>query len=157
MAPKTKKLLGYTLVAAALVGGVLGLAPYYVTGTITGAVQQAIKVSACNVPVGTCDIAEDQLSFEWAMGNVYQGDSYTATVTLSNAANQDIKVKVLVADISATGGNDQFEGTVEVPEEPITVPAGGTADIPVTVKIHPAEEPGEQYTIKIQVVPYIEE
>jgi len=131
----------------------MALVTEYVTGTATGTVQQAIILDACNVDVGTCSIADDKLSFSWDMDGVYQGSQYTATITLKNLGNQDINVEVQKGDITATGGNNQFEGSVEVPEGVITVPAGSTANFDVTVNIHPAEEVDEQYTINIEVVP----
>ncbi len=149
------KYLGIPLAVWIALAGVpaLALITSYVTGTASGTVHQAIILDACNVDVGTCNIADDKLSFSWDMDGVYQGSEYTATITLKNLGNQDIQVKVEKGEVTATGGNNQFEGSVEVPEEPITVPAGDTADFTVTVKIHPAEEPDEQFTININVVP----
>ncbi|RLC34127.1 hypothetical protein DRH14_03665 [Candidatus Shapirobacteria bacterium] len=137
--------------ALAVVGVSIGLVTKYAEGTITGTVKQAILVTGCAVDVGECTVSQDGLSFTWNMGEeVYQGSVYTATVTLENKGNQDINVGVVVSP------SEQFEGEVEVPKEPITVPAGGTKEIPITVIIHPAEEPGEQYTIKVDIVPATE-
>ena len=143
--------------ALAVVGVSIGLVAKYVEGgTITGTVKQAILVTDCKVDVGECTVSQDGLSFTWNMGEVYQGSKYTANVTLENRGNQDINVGVVVSNINAEGGNGQFEGTVVVDPEKITVPAGGTEEISITVKIHPAEEPGEQYTIKVDIVPATE-
>ena len=89
---------------------------------------------------------------------VYQGSTYTATVTLKNLGNGDITVKPQIVSVTASGGNDEFEGSVSVSPDTVTVPAAtnegpGKANFTVTVSIHPAEEPGEQYTININVVP----
>jgi len=143
--------------ALVVVGASIGLVTKYAEGTITGTVKQAIYIKSCTVPEGqTCSVEDGSLSFTWNMGEVYQGSVYKATVTLENKGNQDIKVRVFVSNINAEGGNGQFEGTVVVDPEKITVPAEGTADISITVKIHPAEEPGEQYTIKVDIVPATE-
>jgi len=128
----------------------------YIQGEATGTVKQAIGIKACNVDVGTCSLNDNDgdglnEAFAWDMGEVYQGSEYTATLTLENKANQDITV-AFDYEVEATGGNNEFEGTVEVPNE-ITIPAGGTAEATITVNIHPAEEPGEQYTITVNVIP----
>lgn len=151
------KYLGVPLAVWVLIAGVpaLALITQYVTGSATGTVKQAILLQACNVDTGTCSIADDKLSFTWDMGEVYQGSTYTATVTLVNNGNQDITVSPQLGEITATGGNEKFEGIVEVSPENLIVPAGDTADFTVTVNINPAEEPGEQYTINIAVLPVL--
>ena len=149
-----RELTTKTIAALAVMSVVaMALVTEYVTGTATGTVQQAIILNACNADVGTCNIADDKLSFTWDMDGVYQGSTYTATVTLKNLGNGDITVKPQISGITATGGNEEFEGSVSVSPETITVEGGSTADFTVTVNIHPAEEPGEQYTINIGVVP----
>ncbi len=151
-----KKILTALLATVYAATGAFAVVSVYITGTITGTVAQAITVEGCTVDVGACTISDDHLSFTWDMGTVYQGDKHTATITIANSANQDIQVKLEVSEVSATGGNNQFEGSIEVPTEPITVPAGGTADATITVNINPAEEPEEQFTATIQVVPVTE-
>jgi len=138
----------------------MALTSQYVAGTVTGKVKQAILIDSCTPDIGNCDwTATNGLAFLWNMGDeVYQGSTYTATVTLKNLGNNEITVKPQVVSITASGGNEEFEGSVEVPEEAITVPAAtderpGTADFTVTVNIHPAEEPDEEYSIYIAVVP----
>ena len=149
------KYLGIPLAVWIALAGIpaLALITSYVSGTASGTVEQAIKLYACNADVGTCSIADDKLSFSWDMDGVYQGSEYNATVTLKNEGNKNITVKPQVETITASGGNDVFEGTVTVAPESLTVPAGSMADFTITVNIHPAEEPGEQYTININVVP----
>ena len=149
-----RELTTKTIAALAVMSVVaMALTTQYVTGTVTGTVQQAILIDSCDTDTGSCTAAEDGKSFEWAMGDVYQGSTYTATVTLKNLGNGDITVKPQISGITATGGNEEFEGSVSVSPETITVEGGSTADFTVTVNIHPAEEPGEQYTINIGVVP----
>ena len=154
--------LGAKAIAALAVISVvaMALATQYVEGTATGTVKQAILINGCDSGgVGTCTVADDEKSFSWSMGNeVYQGSTYTATVTLKNLGNNEITVKPQVVNVTATGGNNNFEGSVSVSPDTVTVPAAtnegpGTANFTVTVNIHPAEEPGEQYTINITVVP----
>ena len=140
------------LLVALLVGApAMALITYYVKGTVTGTVEQAITIQACNVDIGTCTI--EDTSFTWNMGSVYQGSSYLATITLYNSGNGDITVVPQVGEIRATGGNEVFEGSVIIEPETVTVPAGETASFTVNVTIHPAEEPEENYSIPIFVVP----
>ena len=153
------KYLGLPLAVWIALAGIpaMALATLYVSGTVHGAVEQAIWVDSCNVDVGTCTVTGNGKSFTWNMngdgGEVYQGSTYTANITLKNLGNRDIVVVPKVNDTTATGGNNQFEGTVTISPETLTVPAEGTAKFMVTVNVHPAEEPGEHYTIDIDVVP----
>jgi len=131
----------------------MALVTEYVTGTATGTVQQAIIIEDCDTETGTCSVADNKLSFSWDMGEVYQGSEYVATITLKNLGNKDIDVKPELGEISVTGGNEVFESEVCVSPGVVTVPAGDTEEFDVIVKIHPAEEPDEQYTININVAP----
>jgi len=154
---KFVNLLRGGLIAGALLAASVALVQQYVSGTVKGTVAQAILAKGCEVDVGTCTVSEDGLTFVWDMGTVYQGSVYSGKIILENKGNQDIKVQAIVANVRAEGGNGEFEGQVIVPEGPITVPAQGTAEVPITVKIHPAEEPGETYEIKIVIAPFLEQ
>jgi len=145
---KRKLLVGLALPAIAF-----ALVTSYVTGTISGKVWQAIILDSCEADKGTCEIAGDKLSFTWSMDGVYQGSTYHANVTLKNLGNGDIEVDPEVVNITATGGNEEFEGSVTIEPDTLTVPAEGTAKFTITVTIHDAEEPGEEYQIDVDVKP----
>ena len=148
------------MLAVLLAAPAMASVTFYVTGTSSGTVKQAITVWYISSETGS--VSHDSTTFTWDMGNVYQGSEYEAVITLKNFGNQPISVKVVTASISATGGNEEFEGIVTYCNEDkttcgneltIEVPADGTINFIEVVKIHPAEDTDEQYTITTNVIP----
>ncbi|PFG41445.1 subtilisin family serine protease [Isoptericola jiangsuensis] len=70
-------------------------------------------------------------AFDWPHG---RDQRTTTSVTYTNGSDEDVRVSVAVADLLGADGGTVPSSLVQVDHRPVVVPAGGSVDVPVSVR-----------------------